>query len=513
MNGNSTANATGPSASASAHVFSGRSPRPLSAGILIAAAMAALFHLWAVGVIAQRESLWYDEWLTVSVAIENASVGDVESSPPLFFFLEHLSASHHPSSSFEYTVRRLSIFASGLTVVSLVLLAWRWGAAWSGWMMVLLAPTAPMLLWYGAEARPYALLVLWITLLLDATLDLVLRRRERLPVGRLMWWVALSVAALWTHYFAAVVVADVLLWWLVVDSARAGRIRASQLWWIAAGASLLAGAALVPLFVQQLNNDHTTYIAEPTAHDLLRAWFVALPWGLNAAYPAVLRALAAAPALFIMGWCAWKILSRVDWEQPRTLCAMLWIDPIVLLWMISFVRPVFLYDRFSILALPGFLGAVTMVLGEWATHRAEAPTGGKFPSAMSHAHPTRDAAAAGLCFLMLALPGLFQTQHYLAPQEKTIRFPWKQFVWQLPDVPTYYVPQDDVAAMTVAGYLVGETKTDSVRTTPFVPDAEATQPVVVVSSNPAALQPPAGWASAKTGGTWNYAWAQWERSE
>jgi uncharacterized membrane protein len=199
----------------------------------------------------ERKSLWADELFTVNVALHHPLVpaaqqpwyratsvldireGDTwlsvkagEQSPPLFDLIE--KASVQALGPTEFAARLPSALAACLLLVWVAAFAWLQRGTWLGrvlaWALLLLA-LHPGLIAYAQEARAYSL----GASLVGMALVLWLQRWQHGLVGwRALGWgeMALWLAACYTHYNAAVLVALLLL----PDAWMATRRRSAAAW-------------------------------------------------------------------------------------------------------------------------------------------------------------------------------------------------------------------------------------------------------------------------------------------
>jgi hypothetical protein len=116
-----------------------------------------------------------------------------------------------------------------------------------------LAATNPLLIWYGQEARSYALLVLLASVSLLAALWLASDPRR----GRAALWALSATLALATHYYAVLAVVPSAVWLLV-------RHRRSPPVVAGVGVVALCGLALVPLALSQQSTGNSNWIAGAT---------------------------------------------------------------------------------------------------------------------------------------------------------------------------------------------------------------------------------------------------------
>ena len=162
--------------------------------------------------------LWWDESLTLQRAeaplldllrghlplTDGVTTVSTSDQHPFFFFLVTGGLMQLAGDS-EFVLRLLSAFAATLIVPVLWVMARRLAARHvvppaTAVFAVLLGATSPFLLWYGQEARPYAL---WACLALLATY-LALRSSEpQAQRGRwLAGFVVVEAAFIATHYYA-----------------------------------------------------------------------------------------------------------------------------------------------------------------------------------------------------------------------------------------------------------------------------------------------------------------------
>jgi uncharacterized membrane protein len=155
----------------------------------------------------------------------------------------------------ELAVRAPSIVASLALVPALFVTARELFDRRTGLVAAALGAVAPLVIWYGQEARMYALFMLLATLALWAQV-MVLRD------GRRRYWVAygaITIALLYTHYFALVPIAIQQLVFAIAawKRARAGLpVRSLILGcWLTWTALLVAAAPLAPFAHEQFQHD------------------------------------------------------------------------------------------------------------------------------------------------------------------------------------------------------------------------------------------------------------------
>jgi uncharacterized membrane protein len=209
-----------------------------------------------------EQSLWLDEAISVELLRDDfagmlRAIATSESTPPLYYVLAWPWARVFGTG--EVDIRALSALLGTATVpvayAAGTALASRTAGTFAAWFVA----TSPLLVWYSQEARAYALLVLCGAL----SFLFFVRVLERPSRGALVAWVAASVLALASHYFAAFLVAAEAAVLLV-----AGRRRA------AAGAAAAAvgavGLALLPLGLYQERGGRTSWIDDSPLGERVR---------------------------------------------------------------------------------------------------------------------------------------------------------------------------------------------------------------------------------------------------
>ena len=197
-----------------------------------------------------------------------------ESTPPLYYWLAWLWSQVFGTG--EVGLRSLSALFGVATVPLAYAAAARLVSARAGLVVAALAAVNPLLVWFSQEARAYALLVLLTT----AALIFFARALEH-PTGRtLAGWAVFSALALAAHYFAIFVIAPQALWLL-------WRARSRAVLGALAGVAL-AGAALLPLMVEQAGNDRANFIRAVTIGERL----IQVPKQFLVGFDAPLEALA-----------------------------------------------------------------------------------------------------------------------------------------------------------------------------------------------------------------------------
>ncbi len=285
------------------------------------------------------QSFWSDEAATVRLLQDSfgamlRGVVDGESTPPLFYAVAW--GWTHVFGTGEVAARLPSALVGTATIPVVAALAGRLAggslggerAGQAGRAAVLaaaLAATGPLMVWYGQEARAYALLML----LTAGSALALLRLLEAPSTGRGAAWAALAIAAMWTHHFAVFVVAGEALWvlWALRErrAAREGPTsgtasivrRPDDTRWtpflvpvLAVGAGALA---LAPLLLHQRAAGRASFIAQET----LGRRLTQLPKQVLVGYDAPAEVLLTVVGLLAVAVCAAGLLTRA--ERPRAL--------------------------------------------------------------------------------------------------------------------------------------------------------------------------------------------------
>ncbi|MDR7520994.1 MAG: glycosyltransferase family 39 protein [Armatimonadota bacterium] len=190
--------------------------------------LAAVFRFASIG----AKSLWFDEAYAFFAAarplqdvVAFAAADDVH--PPLYYVL--LSVWIRLFGTGEAALRSLGAAASSLTVGATWWLGRRLGGPWVGGVAAFLAAIAPLQVLAAQEARMYPLLGFLTVVSWSALLGAAEGNRRAWPL-----YVAATVLALYTHYFALLTLAGQAVFVLVAAPRR------RQAWLV----SLLAAVVL-----------------------------------------------------------------------------------------------------------------------------------------------------------------------------------------------------------------------------------------------------------------------------
>ena len=168
------------------------------------------------------QSLWYDEAFSVYLAqfglAEITARTGADIQPPLYYYLLHFWIMIAGDS--EFAVRFLSLFFGVLTIPLMYVtarklfpLSCKTGEGLGvGVIAAILATLSPLYVWYSQETRMYTMIT-FLGLLASYALLRTMEMRE-LEGNKGKWWavfIVTNIAAIYTHYFAFVIIAFQLL--------------------------------------------------------------------------------------------------------------------------------------------------------------------------------------------------------------------------------------------------------------------------------------------------------------
>ena len=274
----------------------------------------ALLGAWILLAFALRahrlaaQSLWSDEDITldrVAQPLAALLAGLPVEHAPAYFVL--MRAWSQLAGTSDLMLRAPSLFLGVLAVPLSWYVASRLSGARAGAVAAMIAALNPFLVWYGQEARMYAM----VAALALATLAAVLRGQTG---GGRGWWTAaglLAALTVYTHYYGALIV-PVLLAWAVTDLRRRGPRAATG--WLVAG--LAAALAFLPWLPRATGVAGFPGWREPVP--LAQApWLALSAWSAGATVTAELARpitwlylLLAASGLVALGRRAWRGPAR-----------------------------------------------------------------------------------------------------------------------------------------------------------------------------------------------------------
>jgi 4-amino-4-deoxy-L-arabinose transferase-like glycosyltransferase len=326
-----------------------------------------------------EQSLWYDEgvsWLLTQKSMPDLiqwTAADIQ--PPLYYLMLWLSTRLFGHS--EFALRFPSVIFNVLTLPVLYLLARRLFAANS---ISLLAATlfalSPLMVYYSQETRMYALLV-FETTLASYLLVRLLHHHSPPPYFLLpATYSLIAAAALYTHYFAAFLLAAHALYALIILwQQRWPKTIITRMLYAYGLTLLLFSPWLVTLF-SRLGDDPSYWPGALKLNEAARkviisftvgetvfeqiGWLLALGYGL----------------IFVLAGMAWfvhKITGKnkdISSRNPQfatcnLLFLLLWLFiPLALILLLSYQSPKF-NPRYTLLSYPAFTLLLTLALTQF----------------------------------------------------------------------------------------------------------------------------------------------------
>ena len=218
----------------------------------VAALLALILAGLGLRILAAGQSLFGDELFSFEIVSATgpggviAGVERTENTPPLFYLLSWITARLGDPTVW---LRAPSVIAGAATVPVVYLLAARAGGRIAGIAAAAAFAIAPFAVFYGSEARAYAL-VAFLASVSTVTMLIALDRDRR-------WWAAFwfaAVGALYSHLLAAIVLAVQACWAL---SSRRDR------WREVAVVNLAVAVAFLPWLFRVGDNQQAVRLAEP----------------------------------------------------------------------------------------------------------------------------------------------------------------------------------------------------------------------------------------------------------
>lgn len=264
---------------------------------------------------AGSQDLWYDEVFTARIVDGSFrsmldGVADLETTPPLSYVIGWAWA--HVAGDSAFALRVPAAAAGAVTAWLGMRLAGRLavlggleqaGATRAATCAGLLLAVDPMLVWYGQEARAYALLALCALGSLAALVELA--SGSPTPVRACMRWSAWSAAALATHYVGWLCVAAGAMLLLGLAARRRVPVRAATLALVLPAAT---AAALVPLLLHHRAGGRTSWIGDLSlAHRILQ-----VPQQFVVGLEAPAERLLAIVLLLALAWLVAAALRRAS---------------------------------------------------------------------------------------------------------------------------------------------------------------------------------------------------------
>jgi mannosyltransferase len=275
--------------------------------IVALTAVAAVLRFLALG----DQGFWFDEGNTALLVHlrPGGMLGLIphnESTPPLYYCLLWVWARIFGFG--EAGLRSFSAIAGVACVPVLYLAAERLASRRSAVIVAALSAFNPLLIWYSQEARSYSLLVFFSSLTL---LGFALVRKQS-SGRRCAFWAVACLLALFTHYYAVLIVAPEAVVLLIAYR----RDRGFQL---ALGAVVLGGLALLPYAIDQNATGHASWIGKASLSRRLGQVVPQFVIGFGGPWNSVLEPLAVA---LVAGSAAVLLVSAWPRSRPPVLSAL-----------------------------------------------------------------------------------------------------------------------------------------------------------------------------------------------
>ena len=327
--------------------------------LLIVLLLALALRLHGIG----TQDIWGDEAFSIDLSLRplpQVVAGAADTHPPfypllLFFWLRLAGTS-------AFSTRLLSALVGTLVVPLLWALARRLDPKRPRlpWVAAILATVSPLLIYYSQETRMYELVTALALVSVYFTLRLIpAGTRNRMGRGTAIAYWFSTAAALYTHYYAFFVLAAENLFVL----ARLRKDRKGLARW--ALLQLLLIAAYVPWIVVQssfLGSKASTRFEEwgwQGIELIFGKTLLAFSNGLTTDFPI---AQIAGAAFFVT--IALGILATVRGKRSALWLAPTYmVVPVFIAWLVNPILP-FFYERYVLLALPGFYLVAALGLDE-----------------------------------------------------------------------------------------------------------------------------------------------------
>ena len=341
--------------------------------------------VWALG----GKSLWWDESLSLHratgtvgyilsdriVLTDNTkSVETIDNHPPLYFLL--LWAAVRLAGQSEFALRFLSLVAVVLIVPLLYVTGRRLVDEGVGLAAAALGAVSPMYLWYGQEARMYALLTFFSLLSFYAFVRAFLDP-ARPPTGRQRWswivtYVLASVCVIFSHHLGSILIACELLVLVLLFLRRARSRSVLAITVAVVSLVLLLSLAYAFLHLSRVINPAGFHFVSAfvLARDLLNSFSLGLSVDVGDWYVLLIDLVF---LLFLILGFVRLVQPGVASDRRRAgwLLAGFLLIPVLLVYLISYVQPVYMNSRHLIFVTPAFYllvaAGLTGLRGRWVT--------------------------------------------------------------------------------------------------------------------------------------------------
>ena len=330
-------------------------------------------------ILLDAKDLWWDESLSLQraeeklpdllrgvLAIQDGRIAvPTIDQHPFFSFLLQGGLTRLAGDSV-FVLRYVSALAAALLAAT----TWAWGrwlvrrdlaAASTAWWATLLAAISPFLLWYGQEARPYAL---WAALALMSTY-LLMRATEgdRLERRWLSGFLVAEVTFALTHYYAVFLIALhalILALYFVRRRMLVGLLLTAGL--LLFGAAV-GGYAAWTIFSQGGGQNFASISLGILVPDLVNAFSLGLSVDLAVVWPLDLLF-----ALTALTGAIWSLRSKAAWANGGWILPAAILAPIAIVLLLDRIQPLYMNARHLSLLVGPFLlltGAGIALLYRW----------------------------------------------------------------------------------------------------------------------------------------------------
>ena len=330
-------------------------------------------------ILLDAKDLWWDESLSLQRAEENlpdlvrgvlvitdglSEVPTIDQHPFFSFLLQ--GALIRLAGDSVFVLRYVSAMAAALFAAS----TWTWGrwlvrrelaAPSTAWWATLLAAISPFLLWYGQEARPYAL---WAALALLSTYLLVRATDgERLDIRFLAGFLAIEAAFALTHYYAVFLIALhglILALYFLRRRLVAGLLLTAGL--LLFGAAV-GGYAAWTIFSQGGGQNFASISLRILVPDLVNAFSLGLSVDLAVVWPLDLLF-----GLTALAGAIWSLRSKAAWARGGWILPAALLLPVAIVLLLDRIQPLYMNARHLSLLVGPFLlltGAGIAQLYRW----------------------------------------------------------------------------------------------------------------------------------------------------
>ncbi|MCP4427480.1 MAG: hypothetical protein GY803_23570 [Chloroflexi bacterium] len=298
------------------------------------------FSFWTdEGLTSLRASYSVSEIMSNTITIQKGSGKDTH--PPFYYLLVHFSRQVWGRSDF--AIRYLSLLAGTLLAPLLYQFGRRLEGDWLGVLAACLTAVNPLQIWYGQEARMYAVLVLlaaWMSYALWRMLATNNWRRYWLP------YLLLAGLTVYTHYTAVFLIAVQTLFgaWMLW---RNGQRR------LVGGAAVLlfiAASPLIPYTIPRL------FSGAEAAYSYISPWVIlqdvarGFSFGVTVNFSPLIRLLTAGMAvLSLLG-----LIALSTWQRRLFLLAYLLATPAGII-AGSLIKPMYMGVRHIMIGSPALL--------------------------------------------------------------------------------------------------------------------------------------------------------------